>query len=458
MSDNTLQVEQVKKVYFIGIGGIGMSALARYFLFRGAAVSGYDRTPSILTQTLTAEGMLIHYEDNPLLCPADVDLVVYTPAIPASHQELQWYRTHSSIPVLKRSEVLQLLTDQHYTIAIAGSHGKTSVTSMTAHILHHSGYGCTAFVGGIMTNYNANFVCSNTDVIVVEADEFDRSFLRLNPNVAVITAVDTDHLDIYGSQEVIEATFLQFATQVKEDGYLVVKSTIPILQRLPERLYNTYHAQNSDADYCLSDVNYDDTHLWFSIQSPLGNIEHLSLPKSGLHNAENALAAIAVAQYLGVSSDKIKAAVSTFTGIKRRFEYIIRQENLVLIDDYAHHPEEIRTLLHAVRHLYPTQKVSIVFQPHLYSRTKDLYREFAAVLQTADEIILLDIYPARELPIDGVTADLIFKHIDNPNKISCTKQELLSQLTDRTFEVLLTVGAGDIDTYLPAISALLQNP
>lgn len=445
-----MNIKDIKKVYFIGIGGIGMSALARYFKHCGASVYGYDRTQSSLCDTLTAEGMNIHYTEDIAQIPLDVQLVVYTPAIPAHHAELVYYR-QNGYTVLKRSEVLQLITDQVFTIAVAGSHGKTSVTSLITHLLYHSGYGCTAFVGGIMTNYNANFVVSNPNVVVIEADEFDRSFLRLKPTLAVITAVDSDHLDIYGTQAGVEEAFEQFASQVKSNGHLFVNSRVPILDKLKKYPITTYDLDNKKADYYVKNILLDSDHCGFTVQTPNEVLNNLQLQISGKHNIENALVAIAVAQYLGIDNTKIAEALHTFTGVKRRFEYIVRTPNFVFIDDYAHHPEEINALLKSVRFLYPKHKISVIFQPHLYSRTKDLAAEFGQALSQADEVILLDIYPARELPIEGVTSNLIFEHIQSTQKSTCVKTQLLNYLQGKHFDVLLTVGAGDIDTYLSDI-------
>lgn len=453
-----MNINEVKNVYFIGIGGIGMSALARYFAHIGATVAGYDRTPSTLTAALAAEGMAIHYTDDIQLLMPQADLVVYTPAIPATHSQLQYYR-QQAYTVLKRSEVLQLITQQCFTIAVAGSHGKTSVTSLITHLLHHSGYGCTAFVGGIMTNYNANFVVSNPSVVVIEADEFDRSFLRLQPNIAVITAVDSDHLDIYGTQAGVEEAFLQFAAQLNpRNGQLFINQRVTILPQLAAAQYplQTYDLNSNTANFRVTAMHLQADHCTFDVQTPSSVLGQLHLPIGGKHNIENALAAIAVAQHLGIDDQRIAAALATFMGIKRRFEYIVRTPNLVFIDDYAHHPEEINALLQSVLYLYPQRKVSVIFQPHLYSRTRDLAAEFGQALSQAHQVILLDIYPARELPIEGVTSALIFKHIEALQKSSCTKTKLLQHLKDQQFEVLLTVGAGDVGTYIPQIKALLQ--
>ncbi|MBK8471488.1 MAG: UDP-N-acetylmuramate--L-alanine ligase [Sphingobacteriales bacterium] len=444
-------MQHVQTAYFIGIGGIGMSALARYFKRRGVSVSGYDRTPTPLTGELQREGIAIHYDENLLLIPRDVDLVVYTPAIPAHHAELSFYR-ENGYTVLKRSEVLEQLTHESFTIAIAGSHGKTTVTSMIAHLLTHSGYGCTAFVGGIMTNYNSNYIATgNNNVIVIEADEFDRSFLRLHPDIAVITAIDTDHLDIYGTKTAIEEAFTQFAQQIKmPEGKLIAQADIDILNQLENIVPQTFtynnQAQNQqNTDFVAQNIRIAQNRHVFDIKTPTKTYYDISLRMNGLHNISNAAAAAAVATQLGISGKAIADALNSFTGIKRRFEYIIQNDDFVMIDDYAHHPEEIRALLNSVRHLYPKQRIVAVFQPHLFSRTRDLATEFAHALDLADEVCLLDIYPARELPIEGVSSDLIFNQLKCKRKHRYQRADVVQNIHLHRPEVLLTIGAGDID-------------
>ncbi|MEZ4885444.1 MAG: UDP-N-acetylmuramate--L-alanine ligase [Chitinophagales bacterium] len=471
-----LNINDISSAYFIGIGGIGMSALARYFHRRGVEVSGYDKTSTPLTDQLQLEGMMIRFEEDVELIPKDVDVVVYTPAIPKDHKELIFYQK-SDIPVLKRSEILALVTKDTFTIAVAGSHGKTTVTSMIAHILEQAGYGCTAFVGGIMVNYDSNYLSGRTDVIVVEADEYDRSFLRLHPNVAVITAVDTDHLDIYGTKEGVEEAFSLFVGQLKENGLLVAKESISILSHLEVNgRIATYDLESKTADFHTRQMSILGGSYIFELESPEKRYAQLALNIGGLHNVENSIAAIAVAENLGIEAQAIAEALATFKGIKRRFEYIIQpkpkrvaislagelevaeeeEKGVVMIDDYAHHPEELRALLSSVRDLYPDKKITAIFQPHLFSRTKDLAVGFGRSLSLADEVILLDIYPAREKPMEGVTSKLIFDEVTIEEKVMCAKSELLGLIEGRKFEVLLTVGAGDISDLVEPIKEALE--
>lgn len=445
--------DTIHRVFFIGIGGIGMSALARYFRSVGVEVFGYDRTSTALTRTLEAEGMTIHYEDDITLLPENVDLVVYTPAIPKEHKELNYYLSEG-LPVLKRSEVLQELTRQKYTIAVAGSHGKTTVSSMIAHVLNRSDKGCTAFLGGLMLNYGSNFISSNPDIVVVEADEFDRSFLRLDPDVALITAVDTDHLDIYGSREHIESAFIDFTHKVKEGGKVVLHDAVTIQDRV-EGDIETYGEAAGDT-YRLSDLQIIDSKYHFTVTEADASYTY-TLGMGGRHNVLNATAAISVARGLGIDPQVISDALQSFKGIRRRFEYVVNTDELVYIDDYAHHPEEIKALMAAVKELYPDKHITAIFQPHLFSRTYDLHEGFAESLEPADSIIVMPIYPARELPKEGVTADLILNKINNPNKKLVSAEQMQAELAGRNdIEVLLTIGAGDIDKQVPVIKALLH--
>jgi UDP-N-acetylmuramate--alanine ligase len=457
-----VDLTHIKSIFLIGIGGIGMSALARYFNARGIVIVGYDKTETALTKQLVAEGMSIHYEDDIALIPEGVELVIYTPAIPKNHVQFNYFLQNNFI-VKKRSEILEILSSNQFTIAVGGSHGKTSVTSMVAHIVAQSGIPCTAFLGGIATNYNSNFIHSNgneaqlnsvEDVFIIEADEFDRSFLRLTPNIAVITAVDTDHLDIYGSKENIEEAFIQFTQKVKPNGCAIVNEDVSILSKINTDKI-TYGWSN--ANYKVTNVHYENSELHFDIQNEKQQlkIENCQLSMNGRHNAENALAATIVALQLGVSLDKIKHALATFKGIKRRFEFITKRNDFVFIDDYAHHPEEIKRFVESVKELYANKKVTVIFQPHLFSRTNDLQTEFAVSLSLADKVILLDIYPARELPMEGVTSKLIFDKITIADKVMLMKEDLLSYLGNNDKpEVLCTVGAGDIDKLVQPIKVL----
>lgn len=445
--------DTIHRVFFIGIGGIGMSALARYFRSVGVEVFGYDRTSTVLTRTLEEEGMQVHYEDDITMLPDNVDLVIYTPAIPKEHKELNYYLSEG-LPVLKRSEVLHELTKQKYTIAVAGSHGKTTVSSMIAHVLNSSDKGCTAFLGGLMLNYGSNFISSNPDIVVVEADEFDRSFLRLDPDVALITAVDTDHLDIYGSREHIESAFVEFTQKVKEGGRVVLHNEVTIRDRV-EGEVQTYGEGHHDT-YHLHDLQIVDSKYHFTVSEGDASYTY-TLGMGGRHNVLNATAAIAVARGLDIDPQVISDALQSFKGIRRRFEYVVNTDELVYIDDYAHHPEEIKALMTAVKELYPDKHITAVFQPHLFSRTYDLHEGFAEALEPADSIIVMPIYPARELPKEGVTADLILNKIKNPNKKLVSAEMLKAELAERNdLQVLLTIGAGDIDKQVAVIKELLH--
>lgn len=450
-----MNLKDIKNIYFLGIGGIGMSALARYFKSMGANVGGYDKTPTALTDELQREGIDVTFEDDVNALPKEVDLVVYTPAIPKDHKGFNYYKDNN-YNLRKRSEVLGIISADRFTIAVAGSHGKTTVSSMVAHILTHSGFGCSAFLGGIAVNYNSNFLNGNSDVVVVEADEFDRSFHRLAPDMAVITAVDTDHLDIYGSKEAIDEAFVEFSNRIAEDGFLVMKSKQSIEENLPVLDKAFYSLNDTEADvYCSKYWVVDGGYL-FNLNYYGKELKGYRLNIGGFHNIENAIAAIAIAMELKITDDKIKAALASFKGIKRRFEKLVETDKVVFIDDYAHHPEEIRVLMESVKELYPKKKITAVFQPHLFTRTRDLAEGFANALSIADEVLLLDIYPARELPIEGVTSQLIFDKITSPNKIAVTKQQLVETVKQLNgTEVLVTIGAGDIDKYLADIKAVL---
>lgn len=458
-------MKQFKRIYFLGIGGIGMSALARYFKEHGATVSGYDRTPTALTQQLQKEGINIVFEDELSLYPNDVDLVVYTPAIPHDHKGFNFYK-NGNFNFKKRSEVLELISEKHFTIAIAGSHGKTTVTSMVAHLLMYNGYNCTAFLGGICTNYHSNYLhqsnsskslkgIGNENTFVIEADEFDRSFHHLQPNYAVITAVDTDHLDIYGSKEAIDEAFIEFANKIDETGFLVIKQNQSINDKLPTIDKAFYALQDEDADvYCSKYWVVDGAYI-FNIHYFGKEYKGFRLNIGGLHNIENAIAAFTICKELGLRNEEIHAGIASFKGTKRRFEKIIERENCVFIDDYAHHPEELRMFLSSLKELYNDKKITAIFQPHLYTRTRDLAIGFAESLSIADEVILLDIYPARELPIAGVNSQIIFDKITIKNKHLITKEELVDFLrAKKDIEVIATIGAGDIEKYVGAIKTI----
>jgi UDP-N-acetylmuramate--alanine ligase len=454
-----VELKDIKKIYFIGIGGIGMSALARYFRFHDKEVSGYDRTSTTLTRQLEEEGIAIHYENDPAAAPKDAGLVVYTPAVPHDHRELTWYR-QQGYPLYKRSDVLGMITDSSFNICVAGTHGKTTVSTMIAHILRHSGYGCNAFLGGIAVNYNSNFWSDRRSVCVVEADEYDRSFLKLSPDIAVITAMDADHLDIYGTAEAVEQAFIDFAARLKPGGLLLSRKGLAREADLKSDKHWTYGLKD-DAGFFASEIRIDDGDYWFTVQTAGWKLERVILSMGGRHNVENATAAIAVAHRLGIPGDKIIDAVAAFRGVRRRFEYIIKEPGRVFIDDYAHHPEELRALISGARELFPGRKCTIIFQPHLFTRTRDFAAGFAASLDLADEVFLLPIYPARELPIEGVSSMLIAGKIPGQKATVVGKQELLAIIKDKVtngggLELLITAGAGDIDTLVEPIRRLLD--
>lgn len=461
----------ISRVYFIGIGGIGMSALARYFLSKKVVVSGYDKASTSLTKQMESEGMLIHYEDNVALLDKNADLVVYTPAIPEDHKELNYYKDNN-YELAKRSDVLQQITKSSFNICIAGTHGKTTISTLTAHILRHSGFGCNAFLGGISVNYDTNFWSSTNNVSVVEADEYDRSFLKLSPDIALITAMDADHLDIYGTKENMQEAFVEFANQLKPGGLLLTKYGLPEMKFTASK-HILYSLQNDMADVYASNITMRDGGYEFDVIAKDWELNKVKLNMGGMHNVENAVAAIAIASYLEISPIKIINAVGTFKGVKRRFEYIINpleavnnKNNVVFIDDYAHHPAELEALIRGAKSLFSFKKCTVIFQPHLFSRTEDFAKEFAASLDLADRILLLPIYPARELPVKGVTSELILKEMKNKNATVISKEDLLTYLGgdylklvhESSFgEVLITAGAGDIDKLVLPIKKILLN-
>jgi len=446
----------IKSIYFIGIGGIGMSALARYFNTQGVKVSGYDKTPTPLTDDLVKEGIQIHFEDDLAQIDKEATVIVYTPAIPADHKELNFYR-NNGYNVVKRSDVLQWVTENAFTIGIAGTHGKTTTTSMTAHILRHTEYGCNAFLGGIASNYGTNFWSHEKNVVVVEADEYDRSFLKLAPNVAVVTAVDPDHLDIYGTAEEVLKAFGQYTDKIKPNGILIQKygTVFPVNSHNKEVF--TYAYNEPKASFHTSNLKVVDGSYHFDIVHPKGIVKEVVLNMGGLHNVENATAAIAIALQLGIEEEKIKAAVASFQGVKRRFEFKIKTANKVLIDDYAHHPEELNALISGVRSLYPNEKMVLVFQPHLYSRTQDQAAGFIDVLSKADEVILLPIYPARELPIPGVSSDILLDKMTVAKKTVMSKEQLFDWAATTNDKLIVMAGAGDIDACINKVKEIFSK-
>lgn len=447
----------MKNVYFIGIGGIGMSALARYYKFKGFNVAGYDRTPSELTGQLEAEGISVHYEDRPDLIPSDVNetLVVYTPAIPADLGELVKAR-EGGYALLKRSRTLGEIARGQRCLAVAGTHGKTTTSTLTAHILTACGEGCSAFLGGISRNYGTNLLMSKTNTVVAEADEFDRSFLQLYPEIAVITAVDPDHLDIYGDYAHVVEAFKAFASQVS--GTLIAKLGTPIVQADTKARLLSYHYTDSSADFYAGNPHPDQCgYFHYDLHYPGGVIEDVRVGAPGWVNAENSVAAAAIALSYGIEPAAVKAAIGTFEGVKRRLEVHVNSPKLSYIDDYAHHPAELASAISSMRDIFPGRKLTAIFQPHLYTRTRDFAPEFAEALSKVDKLILLDIYPAREEPIPGVTSEIIFKDVTAPEKVLLKKEELMDYLANEPLDVLVSFGAGNIDRFIEPITELLKN-
>ncbi|MEO9210845.1 MAG: UDP-N-acetylmuramate--L-alanine ligase [Ginsengibacter sp.] len=462
---------KISRVYFLGIGGIGMSALARYFLNKKIIVSGYDKTPSTLTAELEKEGAHIHYTDDIQLLDKQAELIIYTPAIPNGHKEFNWYK-NEDYKILKRSDVLYALTQSSFSICIAGTHGKTTTSTMIAHILRNSGFGCSAFLGGISVNYHTNYWSNSNNVVVVEADEYDRSFLKLSPDIALISSMDADHLDIYGTVENMREAFAQFAAEVKEGGLLLTKFGI-LDKNLIASNHLRYSLSNETADSYAINILMKNGGYEFDVVGKDWVIENMKLNIGGMHNVENVVAAITIAKYLKIDDDKIRNAVAEFKGVKRRFEYIINSEeaktlrnNVVYIDDYAHHPEELKALIKSAKALFNKRKCTIIFQPHLYSRTRDFAKEFAAALDLADEIILLPIYPARELSIEGVSSEMIVRLMENKNASVLSKELVLKYLRSTYLQtvsesvngqMLLTAGAGNIDQMIQPIKRIIES-
>jgi UDP-N-acetylmuramate--alanine ligase len=449
-----MELSKIKSVYFVGVGGIGMSAIARYFAKRGVAVSGYDKTKTVLTTELEQEGILISYVDEVSTLADDFSqsgddvLVVYTPAIPKDSKILNHFLS-LGFSLKKRSEVLGIISQGMFCIAVAGTHGKTTTSSMVAHILTDTGFGCTAFLGGITSNYNTNVLFGKNNVVVVEADEYDRSFLTLHPDVSVITSMDADHLDIYGDESHLHESFYLFAEQLKADGKIFVKNGLPI--------GGITYSVAEDSAIKATNIKVANGNFVFDFSDGRTKIEGLTLAMPGKHNVENAVAAIGVALSLGIHPKSIKKAVANFKGVKRRFETHVNTEKNIYIDDYAHHPEELRACFDAVRQLHPGKTLTVIFQPHLFTRTRDFASDFARVLSTADEVILLDIYPARELPIPGIDSQFLLDQITIDNKSIATKENVLAMIKEKNPALLLTVGAGDIDTLVGPLKNTLNH-
>ena len=448
-----MNFKDIQQAYFLGIGGIGMSAIARYFHSIGILVNGYDKTETPLTKELVAEGIHIHYKDlgsriGDLGLTKESCLVVLTPAIPKDHQEWKWL-VDKNFTILKRSQVLGIITDVYQTIGVAGTHGKTTTSTLIAHILKQSNVDCAAFLGGISSNYQTNLLLNQStnqpinQYMVVEADEFDRSFLTLHPSIAIITSTDADHLDIYGEHNELKKSFLAYASQCKENGSLILKKGLDITADVT-RDFITYSVTEK-ADAYASNIQIKGDEYSFDLLFKEQHINNLVLGIPGLHNVENAVAASVACLLAGVTADELKAGLASFKGVKRRFEYIIKRNDFVYIDDYAHHPEELRAIISSVKNMYPNKKIVAAFQPHLFSRTRDFVDGFAESLSLLDNVVLLDIYPARELPMEGVTSNIIFDKMTSTNKILCSKTEAVELIKQQKPEVLLTLGAGDID-------------
>lgn len=446
-----------KNIYFIGIGGIGMSAIARFCKFKGCAVSGYDRTRSELTDKLSEEGIAVHYTDDPSFIPGDVNdtLVIYTPAVPDDMGELVYARAHG-YHVLKRSQMLGELTRGETCLAVAGTHGKTTTSTLVAHILTESGMGCSAFLGGISRNYGTNMLVSETPTVVVEADEFDRSFLQLHPAIAAITAMDADHLDIYGDLEHVQEAFRQFASQVSET--LILKLGLPVSEEDTHAKIFTYHLDAAAADFHCSNLTLDaDGHYSYDLVYPGGVLSDIRVGAIGKVNVENSIAAAAICLCYGLDAQKVRHAIGSFEGARRRLELHFNSGGVTYIDDYAHHPAELASAISSIKGIFPERKITGIFQPHLYTRTRDFAPEFARALSLLDKLILLDIYPAREEPLPGVTSEIIFKDVTCPEKVLLTKAELMPYLEHEDIDVLVTLGAGDIDRFVPQITGMLEK-
>lgn len=448
-----MNLNQIQNVYFIGIGGIGMSALARYFKSIGKQVSGYDKTPSILTNELIESGIDIHFEDDISLIPshyyAENTLVIITPAVPFTHSEWNYF-LERGYELKKRAEVLGIITQDTFCFAVAGTHGKTTTSSILGHILYESGADVTAFIGGIVENYDSNLIGNGKTVTVVEADEFDRSFLHLHPDIACITSMDADHLDIYGTSDAIEASFVEFANKVKDKKKLFITNELPI--------EGVVCAVNEEAIYQAHNIRIENSNYVFDVKTPNEDIKDLRFGLPGKHNLMNALMALAMAVTYGTPTDVIAKALGSFKGIRRRFSYQIKEQDLVYIDDYAHHPTEINAVHQAVRELYPGRKVLAVFQPHLFSRTRDFADNFAKSLSAFDEVFLMEIYPARELPMEGINSQWLMDKMTNDNKKIVSKEDLISEIVASDAAVIVTIGAGDLGEMVPSIKkALYEN-
>ena len=456
-----MELKDIKSVYFIGAGGIGMSAIARYFLGKGLVVAGYDKTATPLTRQLEKEGMLIHYEENLDLIPEDCKnastcLVVYTPAIPADHKELCFFR-ENNFEIEKRAQVLGTLTRAHKGLCVAGTHGKTTTSTMCAHLLHQSHVDCNAFLGGISKNYGTNYILSKSDFVVIEADEFDRSFHWLRPWISVITATDPDHLDIYGTKEAYLESFRHYSTLIQPGGALIIHKDLEMKDELQDGV-ERYEYSLDEGDFHADNIVIENGEITFDFVSPIENVKHVRLGQPVPINIENGVAAMAMAQLAGCTADELRQGMETYGGVERRFDFKIKTDNLVFLSDYAHHPQEIYQSARSIRELYRDKKITAIFQPHLYTRTRDFYKDFANSLSLLDEVVLCDIYPAREKPIEGVTSKLIFDNLrEGVEKKMISKEEVLDFVKSHDFQVLIVLGAGDLDNYVPQIEKILRK-
>ncbi|MFZ1237137.1 MAG: UDP-N-acetylmuramate--L-alanine ligase [Prevotella sp.] len=456
-----MEIKDIKAVYFIGAGGIGMSAIARFFLRKGMVVAGYDKTSTTLTEQLEQEGMLIHYEENideiPHACKNKQScLVIYTPAVPNDHKELEFFRSQG-YEIQKRAQVLGTLTHSHKGLCFAGTHGKTTTSTMCAHIMHQSHLDCNAFLGGISKNYHSNYILSDTsDYIVIEADEFDRSFHWLRPWMSVITATDADHLDIYGTKEAYLESFRHYTTLINSEGALIIHKDIELVPEVQQGV-KIYNYSRESGDFHAENIKIENGHISFDFISPIENVTNIELGQPIPINIENGIAAMAMAQLNGCTAEELRYGMSTYHGVERRFDFKINDERHVLLSDYAHHPKEIDQSIKSLREVYKDRKLTAIFQPHLYTRTRDFYKEFAEALSQLDEVILCDIYPARELPIPGVTAELIYNELTCNEKSLVHKEDVLDVLKQRDFDVLVVLGAGDLDNLVPEMAKIIEN-
>ena len=456
-----MELKDIKAVYFIGAGGIGMSAIARYFLKKGLVVGGYDKTPSDLTRQLEKEGMLIHYEENideiPHICKQKKKcLVIYTPAIPDNHKELQFFR-ENNFEIQKRAQVLGTLTQAHKGLCVAGTHGKTTTSTMCAHIMHQSHLDCNAFLGGISKNYGTNYILSDSDYVVIEADEFDRSFHWLRPWMSVITSTDPDHLDIYGTKEAYLESFRHYTELIQPEGALIIHRGLEMQQHVQEGV-QIYDYSLSEGDFHAENIRIANGNITFDFISPIESIKNVQLGQPIPINIENGIAAMAMAQLNGCTAEELKYGMKTYGGVDRRFDFKIKTDKLVFLSDYAHHPKEIYQSAKSIRELYKDKHITAIFQPHLYTRTRDFYKDFAEALSLLDEVVLTEIYPARELPIEGVTSQLIYDNLKSGvKKEIIQKSDVLDYIKNHQFEVLIVLGAGDLDNQVPQITKILEK-